>query len=619
MLSRFFTDLWSALCRLCLLVSVGICLAGLVAMICRFPLPGLVLCLGVLWRNIGRPAVSTNYGSASTASNLLLEREGMLGRDGLILGRCLPEKPSKRRAALALLNPRVRSELAVRLLLAAFLHRSWAGSQFIRVTNYVHLASFSPAGGGKGTSVLVPNLRSHPGSCVVTDPKPELVGLTAKFRRRRFGHKIIVLDPFGWSGWKSDTLNPLQWIDNRANDYIDQCRELANSLTERTGKETDPHWTDSCELVLTAMIAFVCGCESDLAKRNLQTVRKLVSSRQAFEKAVEVMQQTTACQGVVARLGGQLTWFQDKELGSVLTTVQRMTNFLDSPVIAANTNASSFDPMILRKRRATVYLILPPDRLQSHAGVLRTQIATIMRRITNGPPTEKNPVLWLLDEYAHLGRIRAIEDAVTLKRGMGMRLWFFLQSREQLKTCFGDKAIAIADNIGTQQYFNLTSYETCEDVSKRIGDATIATQTSSWSRSSSRPTGGKNPGDHAGNVSSSETVNRSEMARRLAKPEELLQLNDTMIVFHRHLPVILAQPVKWFKAPEFRRGGTGRQGGLGLAGGVVAAAMLALSLAFGNLAAEVASMPPVTRGPMGRDLSGMPAFESPHQLYRRFR
>ncbi len=63
-----------------------------------------------------------------------------------------------------------------------------------------------------------------------------------------------------------------------------------------------------------------------------------------------------------------------------------------------------------------------------------------MRVITRGKPTEKNPVLWLLDEMAHIGQMRAIEDAVTLMRGMGMRLWFFFQSLDQLKTCFGDKA-----------------------------------------------------------------------------------------------------------------------------------------------------------------------------------
>ena len=620
MISRMFARLWASLCRWCLILSGGVCLGGLAAMVARFPLPGLVLCLGMIWRCFGRSTVSTNYGSATIASSTLLERQGFMDGKGLILGRCLPEKPSKREAVAALLSPRMRSEMACRMVFASFLHRSWFGGRLVQTTDFVHLASFSPAGGGKGTAVLLPNLRSYAGSCVVTDPKPELTGLTAKFRRKKFGHKIIILDPFNRAKMGSATLNPLDWIAKDADDFLDQCRELANMLVLRTGKETDRHWNDSCELVLTAIIAFVCGCEPDKAKRNFQTVRLILSSRHAFDRAVEVMQQMTDCQGVVARLGGQLTWFQDKELGSVLTTVQRTTQFLDSPVVAANTNTSSFDPMILRKRKATIYLILPPDKLQSLSGLLRMQIGTIMRRITSGPPTEKNPVLWFLDEYAHLGKIEAVEDAVTLKRGMGMRLWFFFQSKEQMKLCFGDKASTISDNIGTQQYFGITSFETADELSKRIGDATIAIETSSSSRSVSNPFGGDGASKQPSSRSTSHTTNRSEIARRLLKPEEILQLHDLVLIFHKHLPVIPARLVKWYNSPEFAWGGTGRQGGLGLVGGLVAAVILAASLAFGSVAVSIASMKPIEPShPAGGGYHRPPVYPVPAGNHRRFR
>jgi type IV secretion system protein VirD4 len=43
--------------------------------------------------------------------------------------------------------------------------------------------------------------------------------------------------------------------------------------------------------------------------------------------------------------------------------------------------------------------------------------------------------------------MQALEDAVTLMRGMGIRLWLFFQSREQLKKCFGDNAGTVLDNL----------------------------------------------------------------------------------------------------------------------------------------------------------------------------
>ena len=36
-------------------------------------------------------------------------------------------------------------------------------------------------------------------------------------------------------------------------------------------------------------------------------------------------------------------------------------------------------------------------------------------------------------KWRHIGKMRPIEDAVTLMHGMGMRLWFFFQSIDQLQ------------------------------------------------------------------------------------------------------------------------------------------------------------------------------------------
>ena len=40
-------------------------------------------------------------------------------------------------------------------------------------------------------------------------------------------------------------------------------------LVMRTGKEMDPHWTDSAENVICAFIAYICALEGDPAARNL--------------------------------------------------------------------------------------------------------------------------------------------------------------------------------------------------------------------------------------------------------------------------------------------------------------------------------------------------------------
>ena len=594
------------LCRILFILAGGVFAGGCVLIGLRYPWIALAVAAAAAWRRLRRGLGSDwSHGSASIASLPQMENGGLLDGNGLILGRCLPETPAKRAALLGLLSPRVGSETACRTFLAAYFGKQWVADRMVKVRDYVHLATYAPAGAGKGVAVLVPNLLSYRGNCVVTDPKGELFKLTAAHRRKKFGHKIIRLDPFGVCGPGSDTLNPFDFIDADADDFLDACRDLANMLVVRTGQEKDPHWNDSAELNLTAFTAFTCGFEPDRKLRNLATVRGIASSRHSFAKAVEIMQQVESCQGVIQRLGGLLTWFTGEELGSVLTTFQRHTAFLDSPVIVRNTAVSSFDPRILRKGKATIYLILPADRLASLAPLQRMWVGTIMRTITRGVPTEKNPVLWLLDEMAHLGHMRAIEDAVTLMRGMGMRLWFFFQSSEQLKSCFGEHAPTVLDNIGTQQFFGVNSYETADAISKRIGDATIAVRSVNETRSDSRPVGGGGKdGPPAGSRSTSQSVTSSDIARRLLKPEEVLTLPaDVTLIFHKNMPVITAQLVKYFHAPEFRWGGSGKQRRLGLAAGVMAAFTLTVSLLFTGLAA---SLPPPE--PIRRTGGGVPVY-----------
>ena len=591
MLSRLF----AFLTRIVFLLACGLFAVGLVLIGRRFPMIAFALAAWVAWKRLRQwRGSSWSHGSAEFSGLAAMEKGGLLPDDGLILGRCLPEKPSKLAAILGLLNPRILSKSACRLFLAAFFGRGWLADRMIRLRTPIHLATFAPAGAGKGVSVLVPNLRSYRGNCVVTDPKGELYRLTAEHRRKQFGHTIIRLDPFGVCGKGGDTLNPFDFIDAEADDFLDACRDLANMLIVRKTGAKDPHWDDSAELNLTALTAFVCGFEPDRTQRNLQTVRGIASARNRYAAAVEIMQKIDACQGVIRRLGGLLTWFTGEELGSVLTTFQRHTAFLDSPAIARHTASSSFDPMILRHGKATVYLILPHDRLSSLSALQRMWVGTLMRVITRGQPTEENPVLWLLDEMAHIGHMPAIEDAVTLMRGMGMRMWFFFQSLEQLKTCFGDTAATVLDNIGTQQYFGITSFETAEILSKRIGETTISIISSTDTTTDSRPTGSGPNGSGPGNRSTSSGLTSSDIARRLLKPEEILTLpKDIALVFHQNLPVIPARQLRYYNAPEFRRNRIGRQRGLGVAASVMAAFSLAAGVVFAGLAA---SLPPPAPG-----------------------
>ena len=51
-------------------------------------------------------------------------------------------------------------------------------------------------------------------------------------------------------------------------------------------------------------------------------------------------------------------------------------------------------------------------------------------------------MLFLLDEFAALGRLEPVERAMGLMAGYGMQLWSILQDLHQLRATYGDKLIA---------------------------------------------------------------------------------------------------------------------------------------------------------------------------------
>ena len=315
----------------------------------------------------GRWRGSNSHGTSRLCSVAELQSASMLGDDSgfsLLLGRvgfALP--PTKAQAVRALFSPTIPSERACGAFVSAFSKSQWMANRIIRVKDYVHAAAFSRTGGGKGVSVVIPNLLSYKGSVVCIDIKGENTRLTAEHRRTRMGQAIITIDPFGIGGRGSASLNALHFIDANSPTFLDQCTALTDMLIVSKGTEPDPFWNKASSLVLTGMIAFVCACEPDENQRNLQLVRDIVSSPTAFDSTVAIMRQVDNL--VIRRLGEQMSWLVDREKASVLASVGTHTAWMDSPVVAACMNTSSFDPRDLRSGRVTVYLALPPEQLET--------------------------------------------------------------------------------------------------------------------------------------------------------------------------------------------------------------------------------------------------------------
>ncbi len=537
------------LCRAMMIAAVILLAALVLAAGARYP--GLLIAFIVLAALLGgKKAYNlTAYGTARWANAGDLKRAGMLGGTGLPLGRINTGRPSFWTALRDLFDRSIPSaEVCERLMRSMRkLQRVDPQQDMVRLNKAVHTAVFAPTGVGKGVSLVIPHLLGCPDASVVIDPKGENARLTADHRRREFGHRTVLLDPFQAVTQKPDAFNPLDAIDATSRTALDDCRALAEALVVRTGEEKERHWDDSAEAWIAGMIALtVVYAEGE--DRSLQAVRSLLTNPVKMQQAIELMCKADAWDGMLARMGHQLQHFTGKELSSVLTTANRHLRFLDTLAIAANTKASSFDLAGLRDGRMTVYLILPPEYLRTQSALLRMWIGSLLRACVRNGPQEANKVHFVLDEAASLGRMEALEDAVDKYRGYGVRLQFYYQSLGQLKQCWREGMDQSVLSNTSQVYFGVNDYATAEHVSNLLGEATIIVDSGGSNRGNSQQstTGAQYSRSHGENSSTSS--NWQQHARKLLKPEEVIALDPRMAVtFTPGVRPILTRLVRYYE------------------------------------------------------------------------
>jgi type IV secretion system protein VirD4 len=307
----------------------------------------------------------------------------------------------------------------------------------------------------------------------------------------------------------------------------------------------------------------------------LQTVLDIFSNPEKLETALKLARESDAWGGTLARMAGQLMYFTEKERSSVLTTVSRHLQFLNSMAVAESTSKSTFDPAKLRSGKMTVYLILPPDHMRAQSALLRLWIGTLLRAVVAGGLQEKRKIHFILDEAASLGHMEAIDDALDKYRGYGIRLQFYFQSLGQLKTCFPNGQDQTLLSNTSQVYFGVNDNATADYISARLGESTIVVDSGGTSSGGSyQSTKGQHPTYSYGNSYNS-SRNWQQQTRKLLKPEEIMVLPPrTAITFTPGVRPICTTLLPYFENRRMRRG----QGWLSRS--VEACTMLAASVAL---------------------------------------
>lgn len=248
----------------------------------------------------------------------------------------------------------------------------------MRYAGVAHLLTIAPTRSGKGVGALLPNLLLLARSILCIDPKGENARISAR-ARRRFG-PVHVLDPFGVSGQPSAAFNPLDALDPHGLDLAEDVAVLADALVyDPPGQTGDAHWNEEAKALIGGLILHVV-CDEVPARRNLLTLReRLTMAPDAWASLLTRMSGSASANGLVARAANRQLGKSEREAAGVLSSAQRHTHFLDSQRMAAVLGRSDFRFEELKERTCTVFLVLPPDRLNTHARWLRLMVRAARR------------------------------------------------------------------------------------------------------------------------------------------------------------------------------------------------------------------------------------------------
>jgi type IV secretion system protein VirD4 len=306
-----------------------------------------------------------------------------------------------------------------------------------------HMLTIGPTRSGKSRRLLIPNLLYETGrSMLVVDMKGELAAITAAHRAAK-GGTAIALDPFGVlpnRGVKIQSVgfNPMLRLDPDSDDFVDDAMGLAEALVQVNPDDSEPHWSESAQDLVAGLIMLVRCVFKDRATLGL--VRREISRSPAeMEVIAKQIIESPPHEAIRNKLSKFSGAGESKEIPSIMSNAQTQTRFLDSPGIARNLEKDGIDFSLLKTQTTTVYLVLPPERLVTHAKWLRLIISSAMTAMQRSLKVPGRPdVLFLLDEFPQLGRLASVETAVSLNAGYGVKVWAAVQHLGQLKQHYGD-------------------------------------------------------------------------------------------------------------------------------------------------------------------------------------
>jgi type IV secretion system protein VirD4 len=449
------------------------------------------------------------HGDARFATKREIRKAGLLGHDGIILGRL--------------------------------------GREYLMLPGQHGAELEAPPRSGKGVGVVIPNLLNWPGSVIVSDIKGENWTRTAGFRAAH-GQDVHLFDPLSETE-RSSRWNALACVSDVPYRCIDDLQRIATMLYPDP-QGADPFWTSSARSLFLGIALYLFETEGSTRTIGEILRQGMASDAEGFQKHWRRVIDSCERAGYPLSQEAIQTLYDVIDLAPVTASSIRktFTSRLDlwlNPMIDAATSANDFDFRELRKRPISIYPHINPDniaRLQPLLNLFFQQAIglPLTRELPEENPALKHQLLLVLDEFPALGRIPVIANSTAFLPGYNVRSLIIVQSNSQLIEKYGvEGAKSIRKMLAARIVYPPKEFDDAEAISKELGTYTVK------QKSVSRPMwgGGRSP-----------TVNVSDQPRRLLLPQEIKEMGpNRMILFYEGLRPVFGQRIYYYRDKFFAK------------------------------------------------------------------
>jgi type IV secretion system protein VirD4 len=424
------------------------------------------------------------------------------------------------------------------------------GKRFLALPGQLSVMLSAPTRSGKGVGVVIPNLLNWPDSVVVLDIKGENFDVTAGYRAAH-DQTVFAFSPFD-EGARSHRWNPLSTVRTSPLHRVGDLLAIGQVFFPNDGGSTssEAFFNDQARNLFLGIGLYLLETPElprSIGEMLRQSSGKGQPLKDHFSAAIKQRQEagkplSEECVDALQRLLSN----SENTLSSIVSTFNAPLVIFADAVVDAATSADDFQLEDVRRRRMSIYVRIPPNRLANARPLLNLFFSQLVSLNTRTLPAQDEALsvqcLLVNDEFAAMGRVGIISSAAAFLAGYNLRLLTVVQAMSQLDAVYGDKeARTFATNHGLQILYAPREQRDADEYSAMLGHFTERATSRGRSRSFS------------GHGHTTVSRNESEQRRALLLPQEFKELgSERLVIVMENCKPILGEKIRYHREKVFK-------------------------------------------------------------------